>query len=97
MQRITIIIVLILFGALTAVALWQDGIIGMFASIPRSAGSVQIFVDLVIASMILNVWMWRDAKEQGRNPWPWIITTLAIGSFGPLLYLLTRPPTIKQA
>lgn len=27
---------------------------------------------------------------QVRNPWPWILATLALGSFGPLLYLLTR-------
>jgi hypothetical protein len=37
------------------------------------------------------VWIWRDATAQGRNPWPWILATLALGSFGPLLYLLTRP------
>jgi hypothetical protein len=34
------------------------------------------------------MWMWCDATAQGRNPWPW---TLALGSFGPLLHLLTRP------
>jgi hypothetical protein len=38
------------------------------------------------------VWIWHDAKAQGRNPWPWIIATLAVGSFGPLVYLLTRKP-----
>jgi Terpene cyclase DEP1 len=95
MQRIIIIIVLILFGALSAAAVWQEGVINIFSAIPRSLGSVQIFVDLVIACMLINVWIWRDAKEQGRNPWPWIIMTLAIGSFGPLFYLLTRPTTTK--
>lgn len=97
MQRLIIIIVLILFGALSVVAVWQEGVISIFSAIPRSLGSVQIFVDLVIACMLINVWIWRDAKEQGRNPWPWIIMTLAIGSFGPLVYLLTRPETTKQA
>ena len=38
------------------------------------------------------VWMWRDAKATGRNAWPWIVATLALGSFGPLVYLLTRKP-----
>jgi len=46
--------------------------------------------DLVIALSVFLVWMWRDARAIGRNPWPWLVMTLAIGSFGPLLYLLTR-------
>jgi hypothetical protein len=51
---------------------------------------MQLFFDLVIALLLFLVWMWGDAKATGRNPWPWIAITLAIGSFGPLLYLITR-------
>jgi hypothetical protein len=40
--------------------------------------------------MLINVWMWRDAKAHGRNPWVWVIATLIVGSFSPLLYLITR-------
>jgi hypothetical protein len=35
--------------------------------------------------------MWHDAKTTGRKVWPWIALTLATGSFGPLIYLVTRP------
>jgi RsiW-degrading membrane proteinase PrsW (M82 family) len=90
MSRILIIFTLILFGILTGIAIWHDGIIGIFTSIFQSFGSVQIYVDLVISLTLIMVWMWRDANATGRNPWPWIVATLLVGVFSPLLYLLTR-------
>ncbi len=50
-----------------------------------------MLADLVIALVLVLVWMWRDAKAIRRNPWPWIVATLTTGSFGPLIYWLTRP------
>lgn len=88
--RTIIIVTLILFGALTVVALWNDGIIGIFSSITSSWGSIQIYVDLVIALAIIMVWIWRDAKASGRNPWPWLVATLLVGAFSPLVYFLVR-------
>ena len=93
MQRTLIAITLILFGALTAVALWQHGYWGIFAPHFKSFGGAQVLTDLVIALSLFLAWMWRDAKATGRNPWPWLILTLLSGSFGPLLYLLTRKST----
>lgn len=49
----------------------------------------QVFADLLIALSLVMVWMWHDAKTTGRSVWPWIALTLAAGSFGPLIYLLT--------
>ena len=60
MQRTILIIVTILFGGLTAAALWFDGVLRIFGSIFGSWGSAQIYVDLVIACGILCVWMYRD-------------------------------------
>jgi hypothetical protein len=57
----------------------------------QSLGAAQVFVDLVIALVLVMAWMWRDATIAGRSPWPWIVATLLLGSFGPLVYLLTRP------
>ena len=92
MQRTLLTIVLTLFGVLTAVALWQHGYWGILEPHFRTSGAAQVFADLVIALTIVMVWMWRDARATGRNPWPWIVATLALGSFGPLVYLLTRRP-----
>jgi len=93
MNRTLLSITLVLFGALTAAALWQHGYWGIFEPHLQSFGGAQVFVDLVIALTLFLAWMWNDAKATGRNPWPWIAVTLTLGSFGPLLYLLTR----KQA
>ncbi len=91
MQRSLIVVVLVLFGALTAAALRHHGYWGIVAPHFQSFGAAQVFADLVIALVLVMVWMWRDARSSGRNPWPWIAATLLLGSFGPLVYLLTRP------
>lgn len=88
--RPILIVVLILFSILTGIALWVDGLTGILPSIVSSWMSMQIFIDLVIAVSMICVWMWRDAKATGRNPWPWIIAAFIVGCFSPLLYLLTK-------
>ncbi|PSN18962.1 DUF2834 domain-containing protein [filamentous cyanobacterium CCP5] len=90
MKRSLIVLTLVLFGGLSAIALWQYGYWGIIAPHFQNFGAAQVFADLVIALVLAMVWMWQDAKAIGRNPWPWIVVTLAMGSFGPLLYLLTR-------
>lgn len=92
MERTLLAIVLTLFGVLSAVALWQHGYWGILEPHFQSSGAAQVFADLVIALSIVMVWMWRDARATGRNPWPWIVVTLALGSLGPLVDLLTRRP-----
>lgn len=95
MRRNLIIVTLILFGALSATALWQHGYWGIIAPHFQSFGAAQVFADLVIALVLVMVWMWQDAKANGRNRWPWLVATLALGSFGPLIYLLTRKSAEK--
>ena len=93
MQRAALIVILLAFSALTAVAVMEGGPQGIFAVAFASTAGMQLFFDLVIALVLFMVWMWGDAKATGRNPWPWIVITLSIGSFGPLLYLITRKDT----
>jgi len=89
-KKSLLVVVLVLFGTLSAFALREHGYVGIFLSPLGSLASTQIFFDLVIALSLVMVWMWQDAKATGRNVWPWIAATLAFGSFGPLFYLLTR-------
>ena len=91
MTRPLLILTLVALSALTALALWQHGLWGIFQPLLSSTAGLQVFVDLVIALTLFMVWMWHDARQTGRSPWPWIVLTLLAGSFGPLLYLLARP------
>ncbi len=90
MSQKLIVITLVLFGAVSAAALWQHGYWSIVTPHFQSTAGAQVFADLLIALTLVLIWMWRDASTQGRPFWPWLMATLAFGSFGPLLYLLTR-------
>lgn len=90
MNKPLLIVVLALFSILSGVALWQHGYWGLFAPAFSSTAAAQVLADLGIALSMFLVWMWHDAARLRRNPWPWLLITLTLGSFGPLLYLLTR-------
>jgi hypothetical protein len=89
MKKALLSIVITLFAILTGLALWRHGYMGIVAPHFQSFGAGQVFADLVIALTLAIFWMMNDAKKTGRNPVGWIVLTLALGSFGPLIYLLT--------
>jgi hypothetical protein len=90
MQRALVVIALALFGLLSAAAVWRHGYLGIWTTSFQSLAGLQVLADLVIALLLVLAWLWRDARASGRNPWPWVIATLTLGSFGPLVYLLVR-------
>ena len=90
MQRTLLILVLALFTALSLPALWQHGYVGIWEVQFRTWAGVQVLADLTIAMGLVLAWIWKDARATGRNPWPWIVAALTLGSFAPLVYLLTR-------
>ena len=81
------IILLIPFSVLTIYALSQVGWVGIIDYHRYSPAGWQVIVDLVIALILVLTWMIPEAIKSGRNPWPWVIITLVLGSIGPLLYL----------
>ena len=90
MFKTVLVLVLIPFSVLSAAALWQVGYLGLFTQQFTNYGTWQVLIDLFIAVGICMYWMWIDAQKIGRNPWPWLVLGLGAGSFGPLLYLITR-------
>ncbi len=90
LTRAILIIVLLAFGAQGIYVMSQVGYRGIWINNLIHPAGQQVLVDLIIALSLVTVWMWRDAKACGRNVWPWLVITIAAGSFGPLIYLLTR-------
>lgn len=88
-RKMLAIVLLIPFTALSIYAVYKVGYIGIFDYQMHSPAGWQVITDLVIACILLLAWMIPDAKDKGRNPWPFVGITLFLGSFGPLLYLAT--------
>jgi hypothetical protein len=89
------------FLALNVYLIATFGYLGAYAEILKVAtenlGATLIAVDLCIALGMAMVWMWNDAKAHGRNVWGYLLLTLALGSLGPLLYLLLTPAPARAA
>ena len=97
MPRAVLIAILVPFSALSAVAMWQHGYLGILLPHFQSTNAGQVLADLVISLTLVMTWMARDAKATGRRFIPWMLFTLVAGSFGPLLYLLSRKPEPQRA
>ncbi|MDF1662726.1 MAG: DUF2834 domain-containing protein [Planctomycetota bacterium] len=82
--------VLFTFVDFTAYALYHHGYIGFWQEAFSSFATSQVTIDLFIALSIVMVWMFKDAKSRNINPAPFVILTLALGSIGPLSYLVRR-------
>jgi len=89
-RLIVLVVVLALFGVLTALALMDVGFMGIIAPHFQSWGGGQVITDLAILAVLSCIWMVNDARQRGGNAWPYVAITLVAGSFGPLLYLLVR-------
>lgn len=87
-KSLLLIAVLLPFAALTAVALKDHGYIGLLAFHFTATAGMQVIVDLVIVCVLAMIWMVGDAQRTGRTVWPYLLLTLTLGSFGPLVYLL---------
>ncbi|OAI87295.1 hypothetical protein AYO36_07090 [Exiguobacterium sp. KKBO11] len=85
-----LLVITIAFAVLTAFSMIDFGVLGIFAEATQNTATLQIFVDLILCALFIIVWLRHDTRRTGRSFPLWAIITLAIGAFGPLLYLLTR-------
>ena len=83
-------IVLVIFTALSFHAVEVHGYVGFFEAMASSTAGIVAFVDLVIALSLATFWMWGDARERSLPFWPYALLTIALGSVGPLSYLIHR-------
>lgn len=94
-SRLFALVLLLPFSLLTLYALSQVGYVGIFDYQRHSAAGWQVMADLVVALLLVLAWLVPHARGCGRNPWPWVLLTLTMGSIGPLLYLATAPKVQK--
>ena len=81
---------LIVLLAMDAYAVYLYGYVGFFQMVLANFAGVTAFVDLLIALILIIVWMGDDARQRNVSALPFIFLTIALGSIGPLLYLIRR-------
>lgn len=89
-MRIALVLVTVAFAALTGWLLLRIGFVGCWKELLSTPLGWQVTADVVIALLLVTSWMRRDARATGRRFWPYLAVTLALGSLGPLLYLVLR-------
>ncbi len=95
-RRTLAIAMLIPFTLLTLYAVSRVGYIGIFEYHLHSPAGWQVIADLVIALVLVLTWLVPEARKAGRNPWPWVVATLLLGSIGPLLYLVFAGRVVER-
>lgn len=86
--RIVILaIALIAYSILNVVVVSEVGM-NIFEPLTHTWPGRMILADMIIGLSLCTVWLWQDARANGRNPWPWLVLIVLLAFTGPLLYLL---------
>ena len=83
-------LVLAAFGAYSLWVVAGYGYTGFLSLAAREPWAMQMLLDLVIACSFGIGWMIHDARKRSISAWPFVVTTLALGSIGLLAYVVRR-------
>lgn len=92
-MRIKPVLMTLVFLDLVAVTVWALFTGSLFEFVQRvlhDPWAIQIAFDFCIAVGFAGYWLYKDAKTQGLNPWPWLIALPFTGSLSLLLYAVRR-------
>ena len=88
-------LVLAAFGAFSVWVVAGYGYTGFLSLAAREPWALQMLLDLVIACSFAVGWMIKDARKRDIKPWPYVVTTMFLGSIGLLVYVVRRGLTAK--
>ena len=89
-KQIAIVAVLIAFLSQDAYVIYLYGYVGFFRMLLANPAGVAAAVDMTIALVLIAIWMSEDAQQRKISALPYLLVTVALGSAGPLLYLVRR-------
>jgi uncharacterized protein DUF2834 len=90
LKKLAPIVLLAGFSALNVEVVLKDGYTEWLRIAFTNTSAGLLLVDLTIALSLVLVWMIKDARERKATVWPFAILTVALGSVGPLAYLVLR-------
>lgn len=89
-KQVLLTLIAVDFLALNAWVIAEHGYLGTFATIFATMPGILVSIDLLLALSMVMAWMWTDARKHGLTVTPYLLVTLALGSLGPLAYLVRR-------
>ena len=95
-KQLALSAVVIAFVSQEAYAIYLYGYLGFFRMVFANFAGYAAFVDLLIALVLIMVWIGDDARRRGVSGLPYIVLTIALGSIGPLLYLIRRLGVVTE-
>ncbi len=91
MSRIALsLVAFVVFTGYTVFIAVNHSIFGFLADHAKGGWSLQIFIDLVVASISFWIVAVPDARSRGIRVWPYVLLTPFVGSIAPLAYFVHR-------